>query len=313
MSNINIEMTLQDGELEDQPRRYQPGSAVHGWVRVTPDGTVNTNRVLVRLEWHTEGRGDRDGGSASEVVLAQGPLSAALVQPFTLNVPREPWGYAGHYINIIWTVVVVVDIPFARDARHEETIIIAPRREAPGPPSAAAEQIAPYTPPPYLSAATTSNTRALWIIGIAVFGIVGLAVLAVGFGLAVTNRHPASGPPVDTSSRHVPSPETVPTAAATTTTTATTVAVPTRPAPPKPTAATVADGTWIVAADIPAGVYRTTDAATTCFWEIRKTGTDGSNFSDVVDNQLGAGPWTVKLRAGQDFETDGCGTWTKIK
>jgi hypothetical protein len=45
-----------------------------------------------------------------------------------------------------------------------------------------------------------------------------------------------------------------------------------------------------------------------------ESGTDGSNDSDIVDNnQLGGGPWTVKLRPGQDFETDGCGTWTKIK
>jgi hypothetical protein len=128
MSNVKIELTLQGGEVEGRRRRYDPGSTVQGWVRLTPDGSVNSDRVMAWLEWHTEGRGDRDQGRADEVEVLKGPLSGSLVQSFTLTLPALPWSYAGHYINIIWQVLVVVDIRFARDIRLEEPIAVAPRR-----------------------------------------------------------------------------------------------------------------------------------------------------------------------------------------
>jgi hypothetical protein len=157
------------------------------------------------------------------------------------------------------------------------------------------------------SSATTSNSRALWITGIVIVGAIGAFGLAIGLVLAGLDRHPPPTPRAGTSPESVPAPQTAPSPV-----TATTGGVLTRTVPPTPIPATIADGTWTVAKGIPAGVYRTTNAGSDCFWEIRKSGTDGSNDSDVVDNQVGAGPWTVKLRAGQDFETDGCGTWTKI-
>ena len=128
MANVNIELTLHGGEVEGAQRRYDPGSTVQGWVRLTPNGDVDSDRAVVRLEWHTEGRGDRDQGRADEVELARGPLSGPLVQSFTLTLPHLPWSYAGHYINIIWRVLVVVDIRFARDIRLEQPIAVAPRR-----------------------------------------------------------------------------------------------------------------------------------------------------------------------------------------
>jgi hypothetical protein len=128
MADVDIELTLQGGEVGDGGRRYEPGSTVQGWARLTPEGTVDCRRVVVRLEWHTEGRGDSDKKCADEVELASGPLSGPLVQSFTLPVPQQPWSYAGHYIHIIWRVLVVVDIPFSRDIRTEAPIAVAPRR-----------------------------------------------------------------------------------------------------------------------------------------------------------------------------------------
>jgi hypothetical protein len=128
MAGVNIELNLSGGEREGYRRWYQPGSTVQGWVRLTPDGSVNSNRVIACLEWHTEGRGSRDHGRVDQVEIVQGAFSNSVAQSFSLTLPPLPWSYAGHYINIIWQVLVVVDIPFARDIRREEAIIVAPRR-----------------------------------------------------------------------------------------------------------------------------------------------------------------------------------------
>jgi hypothetical protein len=86
--------------------------------------------VLARLEWHTEGRGDRDRDRVAEIGLAGAELTAnsTVIRDFTLSVPNDPWSYAGHYVNIIWEVIVVADIPLARDVIRKEPIVVAPHR-----------------------------------------------------------------------------------------------------------------------------------------------------------------------------------------
>jgi hypothetical protein len=133
MADVDIELALQGGEVENGGRRYEPSSPVHGSARLTPHGTVECRRVVARLEWHTEGSGDRDRECVDEVELVKVSLSEPLVRRFTLTVPQQPWSYAGHYINIIWQVRVIVDIPFAPDISSEEPIVVAPRRAGRGP------------------------------------------------------------------------------------------------------------------------------------------------------------------------------------
>jgi hypothetical protein len=130
MADIDIELTLQGGQVSDGWRRYEPGSTVRGWIRLTPREHVNCDRVLARLEWHTEGRGDLDRHRAAEIVLAGGDLTAntSAIRDFNISVPRDPWSYAGHYINIIWEVIVVVCIPYALDVIQKEAIVVAPTR-----------------------------------------------------------------------------------------------------------------------------------------------------------------------------------------
>src|SRR6266581_389261 len=117
MAHVDIELTLQPGEDQADPRRYEPGSTIRGWARLTPDGTVHCRRVVARLEWHTEGRGDRDQECADEVELASGSLVGPLAQGFTLALPQQPWSYTGYFINIFWQVTAVVDIPLGHDIR----------------------------------------------------------------------------------------------------------------------------------------------------------------------------------------------------
>jgi hypothetical protein len=64
-----------------------------------------------------------------------------------------------------------------------------------------------------------------------------------------------------------------------------------------------------VVQDFPAGKYSTNTATAECYWEITKSGTNGS---EIVDNHIGGGHLTLTLKEGWDFTTERCGTWTKV-
>jgi len=76
----------------------------------------------------------------------------------------------------------------------------------------------------------------------------------------------------------------------------------------------VSDGVYTVGVDIPAGTYRVTavlGADAFCYWEITKT---GSNGQSIVANDIPSGGRpSVTLKQGEDFNTDGCGTWARVK
>ena len=65
-----------------------------------------------------------------ELQISQGNLTAGtpLAQAFALDLPREPWSFAGHYVSIVWDVRVIVDIPLGTDLEAIQPIIVAPRR-----------------------------------------------------------------------------------------------------------------------------------------------------------------------------------------
>jgi hypothetical protein len=59
------------------------------------------------------------------------------VRNFSFTVPQQPWSYAGHYLNMMWRVAVVVEaIPFGLsdmltdNPSRDEPIVVAPRRAA---------------------------------------------------------------------------------------------------------------------------------------------------------------------------------------
>lgn len=73
-------------------------------------------------------------------------------------------------------------------------------------------------------------------------------------------------------------------------------------------ASEMVDGVHLVGTDTAPGVYSLTDSSD-CYY-VWKTGT-GSD-ADIVDNNIVSGPATVTLQAGEVFETNGCGAWTKV-
>ena len=132
MAKATIEVKL-DGERElGGLKHYLPGETISGEALIIPDGDIRCKNVYARLQWRTEGRGDRDQGKVDELVLAQGPLKAGLPVQVSLNfiLPDSPWSYAGHYISIVWEIAIVIDIPFAKDINYSQAFVMAPERSA---------------------------------------------------------------------------------------------------------------------------------------------------------------------------------------
>lgn len=131
MAGADIRFTLSGGEPVEGLMRFEPGAMLQGQVQVTPQDDIRCNAVRIRLQWHTEGRGIRDEGVAAEIPMAgQGTLQASvpLSQQFNIILPKAPWSYAGHYINIIWELKVTIDIPLASDINAAQPFILAPGR-----------------------------------------------------------------------------------------------------------------------------------------------------------------------------------------
>jgi hypothetical protein len=74
---------------------------------------------------------------------------------------------------------------------------------------------------------------------------------------------------------------------------------------------TIEDGQWEVGVDVPAGVYKVTEAVDhggMCYWKITETGHPDNIVSNDIVN---GGKPTVTIQKGQDFTTKDCGTWAK--
>jgi hypothetical protein len=130
MTDVTLQVAFREGEPEGDFRRFAPGSTISGQIRLMPQASVSARRIVLRLGWHTEGRGTRATGKVEEVEVAQGSLTQGipLTYDFSFRLPQQPWSYAGHYISIIWELEVIVDRPMARDINLIQPLILAPNR-----------------------------------------------------------------------------------------------------------------------------------------------------------------------------------------
>ncbi len=71
----------------------------------------------------------------------------------------------------------------------------------------------------------------------------------------------------------------------------------------------IEDGNWLPGTDFPAGTYETTTQAEDCYWDVTTGDGDKKHY---VEQEIGPGHYKVKLKAGQKFKTQGCGTWKKV-
>lgn len=67
------------------------------------------------------------------------------------------------------------------------------------------------------------------------------------------------------------------------------------------------NGVYVVGTDIQPGTYKTA-GGTRCYWKKFSLTDD----RDIIANDLPGGPTTVTIPGGIRFETQNCGTWTKI-
>ncbi len=130
MANPDIQITLRGGERQGALLRYDPAHPIAGTVQLTSAGAIDCRGAYVRLQWRTEGRGDRDEAKIAEITLAQGALAAntSLRRDFEFTLPREPWSHAGKYVSIVWEIVAGVDLPLAMDVVERMPFLLVPRR-----------------------------------------------------------------------------------------------------------------------------------------------------------------------------------------
>ena len=138
----------------------------------------------------------------------------------------------------------------------------------------------------------TAGRLALFAAGVVVGGFVGFGI---GAGSSSDSTATAA----------------VATPTATRTVTVTPKAQATRKPKPLPSPITVEDGVWTVGEDIKAGTYKLAEPVTghTCYWTIYRSGSNQSHIIQI-DAVQGGRP-TVTLRAGQDFDSQTCGTWER--
>jgi hypothetical protein len=128
MAEAQIGVHIRGGQAGRGLRIFAPGETVRGSVTVTPVNSFTCNHLYIRLQWHTEGRGDRDEKNVAEADVFQGELRASVptTYEFAFTLPNEPWSYAGHYVNIIWGIAVEIDVSWAKDPTFKEPFVLAP-------------------------------------------------------------------------------------------------------------------------------------------------------------------------------------------
>ncbi|MBN1491007.1 MAG: hypothetical protein JXA69_13910 [Phycisphaerae bacterium] len=131
MSKPDLQIELSPGPWpgHDYAGCWPVGGRIAGTLRAQTFEPVKARGVRVELGWHTEGRGDTDKKVVDTVTVQEGSLHGpqAYQWTFELAVPSDgPISYHGHYINILWQVRAVVDMPWARDAKAEQPVQILP-------------------------------------------------------------------------------------------------------------------------------------------------------------------------------------------
>ncbi|MCC6904422.1 MAG: hypothetical protein IT326_01170 [Anaerolineae bacterium] len=131
--DAQVRIGLAGGEVRDGVMCFIPGAAIRGKAEITVEEDLTADHVWIRLEWFTEGRGDRDAQTIEEIDAYQGVMTGGTPQTvdFAFTLPEAPWSYAGHYINIIWAITVHVDRSRTfKEITYHERFVMAPDRHA---------------------------------------------------------------------------------------------------------------------------------------------------------------------------------------
>ena len=126
MAKVQITLSFMDQPLAAVPR-FAPGNIVRGNVQVTSEQNVQCHHLYVKLQWATNGKGDRDHAVVAQQDIFQGMLQAGLPfsYAFTFPLPQAPWSYTGFYINIAWEVQVEADLGLFNKPKQQIPLIMA--------------------------------------------------------------------------------------------------------------------------------------------------------------------------------------------
>jgi hypothetical protein len=212
--------------------------------------------------------------------------------------------------HLTQALAVASDIPFgAPDAYPTERLTNVQPYDYPADSTAFGPAVP--SPPPARPAGWPGKKIALIVGG----GVGVLLLLCVAGGTAIGATAPAANPTVTvTTTAAAPTVTVTVTESASPAVTTTVTATTTETAAPPPAAAgtTIEDGTWTVGVDVKPGSYRVAVPISSgmCYWGIYRSGT---NQRDIVNNGIESGGRPqVTLKAGQDFKSSDCGTWTKV-
>lgn len=130
MAKADFDVTLLSGEKGPDGLTYRPGEKIQGKVTLYTDEKVRCKHFYIRLGWRTEGRGTQHNEKVEELDVFQGELEASFptTYDFAFTLPEQPWSYEGHYINVVWSVSFVIDVPWRADPKHDEPFILSPER-----------------------------------------------------------------------------------------------------------------------------------------------------------------------------------------
>lgn len=119
-----INVLLHGGQI------FHPGQQIKGSVQIWPNQmNLKSRKIELKLEWFTEGKGDRDGEVIEKKELNFDEFKGMAADEFRFMLPNEPWSYTGHYINIIWSVTVHIHVPLRKGVKHEHRFILHPDPE----------------------------------------------------------------------------------------------------------------------------------------------------------------------------------------
>ncbi|MBP7999033.1 MAG: hypothetical protein KA314_06680 [Chloroflexi bacterium] len=130
MSKAQINIGLANGLSVGEGWLFRPGDVVKGSTSITALESMNCRSVYIVLQWRTRGRGSTHIQVVQRVDVHQGEIKTdwPLSFNFEFVLPNEPWSYTGHYINIVWELLVGIDLSWQSDPMQTATLIVLPER-----------------------------------------------------------------------------------------------------------------------------------------------------------------------------------------
>lgn len=115
-------------DLDGGKRDYRGGETLSGAVYVMAREPVECRSLTIELLWQAHGKGDSNVQTVDSQVQEKQSWQPGFEQrfPFRFQIPRSPWTYHGHILNVDYHLIARADFPLARDVVADEEIVVLP-------------------------------------------------------------------------------------------------------------------------------------------------------------------------------------------